>query len=79
MGAEDGWRGTQGISIFKAQHSRKKKKPAEKQNIQRYFSSAAPGVTSLPEMSDWHWEASLQAVQHSNKLEGRRLCREDNS
>lgn len=72
MEAGDGWKVSQGISIFMAQHNREKKSP-EKQNIQKYFSSAAPGVVALPEMSDWHWEASLPADQHSHKLEGRKL------
>lgn len=44
-----------------------------------FFSCCFSAVAPLPEMSDWHWEASLQAAQHSHRLEGRRLCREDNS
>lgn len=75
MEEEDGWRVSQGISAFMAQHNREKRTP-EKQNIQRCFSSAAPGVAALPEMSDWHWEDSLQG-DHTNWKEGD--CREDNS
>jgi len=79
MEPEAGWRWTPG-DIQLHDTLQWGEKNAEKQNIQRCFTSAALGVTPLPEMSKGHREALLQTTWHGDGIARKEtLCRGDNS